>query len=145
MNDVTPGTHPLKKILVGLFAFGVSGIIISSALTVGVWPGELKLTAPLFCTDAQPEPFIVSDTYTEGGETITNFTMYCMGPRGDATDVGFGRPFFVVTLAHSTILWLLVLFSSGLGGRGHLRRSRGGPADVEAVQDAIVPDIIADR
>ncbi len=143
MTTTTTG-GPVKRFVIAVFALTLAALTLSSVITVAIWPGELKLTAPLFCEDDQPETFVVSDTETSGGETTTNYTLYCVGPRGDATDAGFFGPFMVVTAVHGLLLWLFLLFGDGLGGRGHLGRTRGGPQDVQDIQDDIVPDIIAD-
>lgn len=89
-------------------------VMTTIVITIAIWPGEAKLTAGLLCPDAMPDAFVVSDTYNPApGETVTNFTMYCMGPRGDVEDVGFGRPFWLLVLAHGLILL-------GLGGMGRV-------------------------
>lgn len=99
----------------------IGGLLLSCALTIGIWPGEVKLVAPLFCTDAQPDAFVVADTYSpQPGETVTNFSLYCMGPRGDATDHGFLWPFTATAMLNGMILLLLVTVPDGL------RRLRGG-------------------
>lgn len=91
-----------------------TSFIVTILLAVAIWPGEVKLVAPLFCSDEQPDPFVVSDTYSvQPGETTTNFTLYCMGPRGDATDHGFMLP-FLATMALNTLALAGVLVVVGL-------------------------------
>jgi hypothetical protein len=106
-----------------LFAF--VGIIGSCLITLAIWPGELKLLAPILCSDAQPDAFVVADTYNpRPGETSTNFTLYCMGPRGDSTDVGFLRPFLMISVVNGLVIMLpFVLVAIGL------RASLGRPAE----------------
>ncbi|BAN00432.1 hypothetical protein [Ilumatobacter coccineus] len=97
-----------------LVMFAFAGLITSCVITIGIWPGEVKLLAPFFCTDAQPDAFVVADTYNpHPGETVTNFSLYCMGPRGDATDHGFMKPFLLISAIHGLIIvGPMVLFTS---------------------------------
>ena len=106
--------------LVGLGVLAFAAVMTTVILAVGIWPGEAKLTAPLLCPDDQPDAFVVSDTYSvQPGETTTNFTLYCMGERGQHTEVGFFVPFLLLTVLHGAIiLALVVLFA----GRGAMRR-----------------------
>lgn len=128
-REVTGGGK-IGALFVLLFGVVIGGLIASCAITLGIWPGELKLLAPFFCTDAQPDAFVVSDTYSpQPGETVTNFTMYCMGPRGDATDVGFLKPFLAISIVNGLAIVVAVV---GLGLlRRVLKRGRGGnrPSD----------------
>ncbi len=79
-------------------------------LPLVIWPGQIKLLAPFFCDDAQPDAFVVSDTYNpRPGETTTNFTLYCMGPNGDATDVGYFGPFLATMALNVGIILVLVI------------------------------------
>src|SRR3546814_9829678 len=57
-------------------------------LAVAVWPGEAKLTAPLFCSTPATEPMVVSDTFHDSEGTSTNYTLYCVSDRGELTDEG---------------------------------------------------------
>lgn len=109
----------------GLITLGIA-LFVASMMTViiavAIWPGEAKLTAPLLCPDDQPDAFVVADTtQVQPGESTTNFTMYCMGERGDVTDRGFALPFAVLTAFH---LGLLVLLVGVLSVRGVLRQRR---------------------
>ncbi len=105
--------------LVIVFAF--VGIISSCLITIGIWPGQLKLLAPVFCTDTQPDAFVVSDTYSpRPGETVTDFSLHCMGERGDATDHGFLRPFLLISVVNGVAVVALFFLIVGL-----LRLSRG--------------------
>ncbi len=97
-------------VIVSLLALLFVGSMLTILLAVAIWPGEVKLVAPLFCSDAQPDAFVVTDTYsTEPGETTTNFTLYCMGPGGDATDHGYFVP-FLATMALNTAVLVVVIF-----------------------------------
>ena len=56
------------------------------------------------------DPFVVADTHNpHPGETVTNFTLYCMGPRGDATDHGFMGPFLATALLNGIVLLLVAV------------------------------------
>ncbi|MDY7101765.1 MAG: hypothetical protein S0880_11310 [Actinomycetota bacterium] len=115
--------------LAGIVAF--CAVMLTVIVTIGIWPGELKLTAPLLCSDTQPDAFVVADTYSiRPGETTTNFTMYCMGPRGDTTDVGFLRPAALLTAVHAVPV---VLFLGALAARAARRTTRRTPGAPSAV------------
>ncbi len=92
-----------------LGALGFVAFMTTVLLTVTVRPGEAKLTAPLFCGDDTPDPFVVVDSHSvQPGETSYNFSLYCMGPRGQTEEVGFLRPSLVLTAGHATLIALLV-------------------------------------
>jgi hypothetical protein len=112
-----------------MFAF--VGVISSCVIVFAIWPGELKLFAPIFCTDAQPDPFVVSDTTSpRPGETNTNFTLFCMGPRGDATDVGLLRPFLAASILNGVVLMIPLLVLGAIRASSAVRaaRSQSEPA-----------------
>jgi hypothetical protein len=110
--------------LIGVGVLAFAAVMTTCILTIGIWPGEAKLTAPLLCPDDRPDAFVVADTYSvRPGETSTNFTLYCMGPRGETTEVGFFVPFLLLTLLHGAIILGLVFL---LGARGAARRRRQG-------------------
>ena len=110
-------------VLAGLFGLLFAGLMITILLAVAIWPGEVKLVAPLFCSDEQPDAFIVTDTYSvQPGETSTNFTLYCMGPAGDATDHGYFLP-FLATMALNTAILGLIIVAARLIRRLRSRRS----------------------
>ena len=115
------------------FVFAVSML---SILTSVIWPGQAKLLAPVFCDDARPDAFVVSDTYSSGtGETSTNFTLYCVGPRGDHRDVGWFKPFLGICAMNAVVLALLIL---AVGFRPWMRRMRKRQT-TDVISDAIVP------
>jgi hypothetical protein len=93
--------------MVGVLAF--VAVMVTTVLTVAIWPGEAKLTAPLFCADDLPEAYVVVDSYSiQPGETSYDFSLYCLGPRGEVEDVGFLRPCAVLTLGHAGLIVGLV-------------------------------------
>ncbi len=103
-------TSVLGNIALFIISFALVGVIASCAITIGIWPGQVKLLAPLFCTDAQPDAFVVADTYSpQPGETVTNFSLYCMGPRGDATDHGFMKPFLLISVLNGFFVLLILI------------------------------------
>lgn len=86
----------------------LSTVAIAGALLPGViWPGEIELTAPLFCSAPYTEPMVVSDTIRHSDGESTNFTLYCVGSRGEFTDAGFLRPFLVLWLSHMVLALVL--------------------------------------
>ena len=128
----------LAALLGALFAGGMLTIL----LAVAIWPGEAKLTAPLFCPDDQTDYYVVTDTYSsEPGETSTNFTLYCVGPRGDSTDVGYARPMLALTLFHTAVI-VIVFVVLGLLGRAR-RRRRGPSATEDALRQQLADQLAA--
>lgn len=116
--------------LLGLGVLLFAAVMTTVIVTIGIWPGEAKLVAPLLCPDDQPDAFVVSDTYSvQPGETTTNFSLYCMGERGQHTEIGFFVPFVLLTVLHGALILALVAV---LGLRGAARRRRQGPTDLQA-------------
>lgn len=112
-----------------VLAFAFVGVVGSCLITIGIWPGELKLLAPVICSDEQPDAFVVADSYSpQPGETVTNFSLYCMGERGDATDHGFAKPFLMISVVNGVVIVALVtlfVVLVGVGTRGRRRRAAG--------------------
>jgi hypothetical protein len=107
--------------LLGVLAF-VS--VIGTIIVTAIWPGEMKLTGPLFCPDDRPDAYVVVDSYSPvPGETHYEFTLYCMGPRGEVTDAGYLRPMAALTLFHALLVVALVI-AFILWLRLRLRRAR---------------------
>lgn len=117
--------------LIALAIVVFAGVMITILVALAIWPGEVKLVAPLFCTDDQPDAFVVTDTYSvRPGETTTNYTLYCMGPDGDASDKGFMLP-FAATAGLNTLVLIAIVVVARLVGR--LRRGSGAAsADSDA-------------
>ena len=70
--------------LVGLGILAFTAIMTTVIVTVGIWPGEAKLVAPILCPDDRPDPFVVADSHQVSPvETSSTCTLYSMGPRGD--------------------------------------------------------------
>lgn len=119
MRRATTSRPVSALILLGILAF--VSLMVTILLAVAIWPGEAKLTAPLFCDDVA-DPVVVSDTYSvQPGETSTNFTLYCLGPRGEADNVGYMRPFLALWGAHTLIIVVLIVVLALLRG-GLVRR-----------------------
>jgi len=124
-------------VLVGIVAF--FSVMTTIAVAGAIWPGEAKLTAPLFCPSDKPDSFVVVDSYhPDPGETSYDFSLYCMGARGQTEEIGWFRPSAVLTLAHALLL------VAGVGGLVLLvrRRSRGRPRPVPAT--APTPAVVQD-
>ncbi|QGG96487.1 hypothetical protein [Actinomarinicola tropica] len=113
-----PGIWAL--VLLGVLLF--CSLMLTIVVSMAIWPGEAKLTAPLFCDDARPDAYVVRDTYNvRPGETSMNFTLYCVGKRGDFDEVGWLRPTLALWAGH-TVLLVLVAVVPLLIGR--MRRGR---------------------
>jgi hypothetical protein len=108
----------------------LSGIIAVSAFIVLmgalIFPGAMKWTGSYVCPDDRPDTIVVRDTYqTQPGESSTNFTLYCLGPRGEFTDAGFAKPLFWLTvwftgamIVLTTLLRIWVRIRSGRADAG---------------------------
>lgn len=115
-------------LVVTIGALLLGGIIVTSIVTMAIWPGEAKLTAPLFCPDDKPDAYVVVDTYSyRPGETSYNYSLYCVGPRGEVQDVGWLKPAGVLTAAHALIILVLAI---ALIRRAARRRGRASPDQV---------------
>ncbi|WP_280360870.1 hypothetical protein [Nocardia wallacei] len=88
----------------------VPGVFVFSILLSVIWPGEIELTAPLFCADPYRDPIVVSDTFHDSEGTSTNFTLHCVGDRGELTDEGFMFPWLTLVAAHTALI-VLIAFS----------------------------------
>lgn len=94
-------------VVAGVLAF--VSFIVTVLVTEVIWPGEAKLTAPLFCADGMPDAFVVLDTTSiEPGETSYSYSLYCMGPGGQTEEIGFFRLSVVLTVAHGALVVVLV-------------------------------------
>ena len=117
LRERSPIAATVATVLAALFI----GLMLTCIVSIAIWPGEAKLLGPLLCTDARPDAVVVYDTYSpRPGETVTDFSLYCMGPNGDVTDHGWGKVFFWLTGFH-TLLALVLMGAAGL--RGRLRRA----------------------
>ncbi|WP_194818804.1 hypothetical protein [Nocardia sp. XZ_19_385] len=99
----------MPRLLVTAVSAGVSAGFLSTLIPVAIWPGEAKLTAPLFCSAPATEPVVVSDTWHDSEGTSTNYTLYCVGDRGALTNEGFALPMLALFTAHVVILTALIL------------------------------------
>lgn len=129
----------LGKLVTGIVGIVAVGLFSSLLITVGIWPGEAKLLAPILCTDAQPDPFVVTDTYSSpSGETAIDFSLYCMGPRGDSTDHGFLVPFLMISLVNGVVIMAVLSVLDWLN-RGR-RRARQRPEDLATTGESTDDD-----
>lgn len=106
-----------------------------------IYPGAMKWTAASVCPADKPDTVVVRDTYqTEPGETSTNFTLYCLGPRGEIEDAGFGKPVgllivwgIALACIPVVLMWLLGtvrrLLTGKVGGGGGGSSGGGSAAD----------------
>jgi hypothetical protein len=125
-------------VLLAVLAF--TATMVTVIVAVGIWPGEAKLTAPILCPEDRPDAYVVADTYqVQPGETSTTFTMYCLGPRGETTDVGFFRPMALLTAFHALLLvGLGLLFTAPRLLRRRRSRPGGPPTGSSAPDDVPV-------
>lgn len=93
--------------LVGLLLF--VSVMATVAVAGAIWPGEARLTAPLFCEKDKPDAFVVVDrSNPTPGETTYNFSLYCMGSRGQTQEIGWLRPSVVLIAGHAMLILALV-------------------------------------
>ena len=125
-------THSRPAILSAFAFVAFAALMTTTLVTMAIWPGEAKLTAPVFCTGETTDAFVVFDRYSaQPGETTYNYSLYCMGPRGQVDEVGFSRPAAVLTVGHAALIVVVA------GGVLLLRRRRrvtraGTPQDAPA-------------
>jgi Flp pilus assembly protein TadB len=108
-------------VLVGLVAF-------LTMLGMLIWPGEAKLTAPQLCPDGKSDAFVVKDEYETSEGTSIDFSLYCMGPRGETEEIGWARPWLVLTIGHVVLsvglIVLLYVTAVVVGATRRRRRKR---------------------
>ena len=102
----------MPRFLVKAVTTALTATLFSIVVPVAIWPGEAKLTAPLFCSPPTTEPMVVSDTFHDSEGTSTNYTLYCVGDRGALTDEGFALPMLVLLAAHLLILTALIVLAT---------------------------------
>lgn len=131
------------KVLVAIGVILFVGTMFTIILTIAIWPGEAKLLKPWLCSDDQPDAYVVTDTYqSEPGETSTNFTLYCVGPRGDSTDQGWGKPMLILIGVHTLIIVALFFLFGLLAGLAKRRRAVGPPDDTGLQADQPEPVVV---
>jgi hypothetical protein len=132
--------NPITGVLALLFVFAFVGVIGSCVITIAIWPGQLKLLAPVFCSDEQSDAFVVADTYSpRPGETVTNFSLYCMGERGDSTDQGFLFPFLLISVVNGIAIFAIVLVLGALSLLRKRARAPGAGVDSTVPEEAAPP------
>ncbi len=107
---------PLVISVVVIVVVGIFAALLSSV----IWPGQVAHLAPIFCEAPTSSAMVVSDTFSDGDGTSTNFTLYCVGPRGQTVDAGWLLPFLVLWGVYSLVLATVV----GVVGVNRRRRKR---------------------
>ncbi len=102
------------KVIAIVFAILVGTALLGCILPIAIWPGEAKLTAPVFCHSPYTDPIVVTYAVpnSDGG---SNIVMYCVGARGEYTDVGFLRPWLTLWALHAAIVTGLIVVFGALG------------------------------
>ncbi|MDI9899734.1 hypothetical protein QM716_07675 [Rhodococcus sp. IEGM 1409] len=114
---------PLVISVVVIVVVGIFAALLSSV----IWPGQVAQLAPIFCDDPTPSAMVVSDTFADDDGTSTNFTLYCVGPRGQTVDAGWLLPFVVLWGVYSLVLAVVVaVIVLADAGRRRRRNSLGG-------------------
>lgn len=102
----------MTRRVIGLTVLAL-GVVAVAAFTVAmvmvVYPRVLKLTAPGLCPDDMPDAFVVSFTsQAPDGGTSTEISLFCMGERGQFTEIGLAAPYLRLTGAATVGLAVLV-------------------------------------
>ena len=112
---VSPRTRPTRpswqsRLLgaVALLAVSAIATAIAQCVSIVIWPGEAALTGPLFCASPHNEAIIVSDTESYAGESATNYTLMCVGARGEYRDAGFLGPWLVLWACHTALVFAVL-------------------------------------
>ncbi len=103
-----PGAQPRRVVLlvvgllVGLLVFlGVTALL--TLISTSIWPGQAGATARWVCDADHPDHLVVATSYQTTEGTATETTLYCIGPRGDAVDVGWGRSWRILWVVHAAL------------------------------------------
>ncbi|WP_067723219.1 hypothetical protein [Nocardia yamanashiensis] len=99
------------RILPAAATSGIAAGVLTAVIPLAIWPGEAELTAPLLCA-SHTDPMVVSDTWHDSEGTSVNYTLYCVGPRGEFTDEGFAVPMLILFAAHAVVVATLVILGS---------------------------------
>lgn len=139
--------RPLKFVLALSVTIGVAAFI--ALMLMVIYPGSLKVTAPILCPDDRPDPVVVRyDVQTSDG-TGTNFTLFCLSDRGEFVEVGTWEPlgllflFVGVGMVGAVLLWMAVGLIRGSSSAGSGAGPPEGPDPFEQMlvdQPASFPD-----
>ncbi|MDV7351921.1 hypothetical protein R4282_02670 [Rhodococcus oxybenzonivorans] len=113
-EPVEPGVDPQPRKRFAakpLLLWGI-GITVSvgflTLISSLIWPGQAVYLAPVFCEQPGHDAVVVSDTYSTGDGRSTNFTLYCVGERGQTTDKGWLQPFLLMWAAYLVVVTVVV-------------------------------------
>ncbi|MFC8381113.1 hypothetical protein [Nocardia sp. NPDC057272] len=124
----------MRRVLISAVSLACAAAFLTILIAVAIWPGEAKLTAPLFCSPPATEPVVVSDTFHDSEGTSTNFTLYCVSDRGFLTDEGFALPVLALFVAHLLILIALFVLAALISRIG--QRTERSDGQVERLRDS---------
>lgn len=84
----------MKRVLaLGAVLLALAGVAaLVTLLSIPLYPGAMKWTASSLCPADQPDPFVVRTEHTDSEGTSYNFSLFCMGERGDYEEVGVAAP-----------------------------------------------------
>ncbi|HEX6422857.1 MAG TPA: hypothetical protein VFZ79_05215 [Acidimicrobiales bacterium] len=118
----------MTRRMIGLTVLTVGVVAVASftvAMVMVIYPGVLKLTAPSLCPDDMPDAFVVSFTsQAPDGGTSTDISLFCMGERGQFTEIGLAAPYLRLTGVATAGLAVLVVLGAVRVRVGRRRRSR---------------------
>ena len=130
--------RPIWRFLIGQAVLWIA-LLSVGWLPLVVYPGVLKLTAPVLCPAGQPDARVIEYSYTTHDGTHTNDTLVCLGPDGDLTEVGSWAPLGLYFLAMVVVAQAVVLPLQLLG---IVRRRRRPSSPPGPPRPARVPPVI---
>ncbi|HMG45576.1 MAG TPA: hypothetical protein VK611_29860 [Acidimicrobiales bacterium] len=102
----------LRFFLIWLAVLVGVAVAILVVLSIGlvVYPGAMRWTAPVLCPDGQSDSYVVRTTVDGAEGTSTSFSLFCLGERGDFTEVGSWRPLGILfAMTYGAVLALIAV------------------------------------
>jgi hypothetical protein len=95
-------------------------------ILLAIWPGALKLTAPVLCPDDKPDAFVLRRMEAEDDPegAVLTFRLICMDDRGDLVDVGYLRPGLVLAVYFWGAVTMIYVFSGSARASARNRHDR---------------------
>lgn len=119
-------TRRFVWVTVGLASLALTTIVLL-AIGTAIYPGSLKWTASTLCPADQPDPFVIRTTTQDSEGTSTSFSLFCMGERGEFSEVGSWEPMLVLFVStYAAFVGLTAVLFGLFAVRRTRRRRRDG-------------------